>query len=141
MPSEDAHLEVALRNQEAIDYLSAEIGHFSAWVTTVAFYKALHIVEAVFANDPRIGHGQSHEARERHLKTNRRDGHIYKHYRPLWAASMVARYLESGGKHYGSFSDYCDPEQVKSEFLSHRLRQIEKSASRFLSAGAREALK
>ena len=50
MPSKEAHLTAAKRNQATIDYLLAGDEHLP-WVVTVAFYKALHLVEAVFAAD------------------------------------------------------------------------------------------
>src|SRR5256885_1093085 len=94
MPSQQAHLELARRNQELIEHLSKDLHRFPDWVTTVAFYRALHLVEAVFAEDADIRHGGDHGSRQRHLKSNRKYTTIYKAYHPLWTASIVARYLE-----------------------------------------------
>jgi hypothetical protein len=133
MPSEQAHIDLARHNQLLIDHLLPEIHRFSDWVTTVAFYKALHIVEAVFAaNGPRR-HGGSHPDREQLLKGNRQYSNIWKHYRPLWAASTIARYLEYQGSQYASFTAYMDHRRVQSEIINHRLRQVETSAQHFLS--------
>ncbi len=134
MSSEDAHLALAQRNQVAIDHLLGKPDDCAEWVVTVAFYKALHLVEAVFCHDG-IGHGQNHERRDELLKRNRRYSHIYKHYRPLWAASIVARYLEDrdrnrGDTGYSSFSDYLSVADVQSQMLGHRLREIEKSVAK-----------
>ena len=132
MPSRDAHLRLAEANQKAIDYLLLQYKKFSDWITTVAFYKALHLVEALFAKEGR--HGQSHERRERILKTERKYQHIYKHYYPLLEASLVARYLEDREKgEYGSFSEYLAPDEVKTEILNYRLKNIERSVKKLLS--------
>jgi hypothetical protein len=47
MPSKEAHLAIAERNQQCIDYLKQDLSHYAEWVTTVAFYKALHLVDAL----------------------------------------------------------------------------------------------
>src|SRR2546421_1473890 len=94
MPTEASHFLLAAHNQDLIDHLLKDIDQFADWVTTVAFYKAVHLVEAVFSRDPHIKHGRTHEHREQCLKSDRRYSNIYKNYRPLWAASTVARYLE-----------------------------------------------
>ena len=135
MPDKTAHIALAKHNQDTIDYLLPEIERFSDWITTVAFYKALHLVEAVFAENPKIRHGRNHEARDNFLKHTKKYSNIWKHYRPLWAASMVARYLEDRdtGKDCGSFRDFLSPERVRAEMLNHRLRQVEKSTKKFLS--------
>ncbi|MFH1023462.1 MAG: hypothetical protein V1809_08730 [Planctomycetota bacterium] len=132
MPTEAAHIALAARNQKTIDYLLNDISAHSEWITTIAFYRALHIVEALFSKDPRARHGTSHERRDHLLKSDKRYSHIYKHYRPLWAASVVARYLEDRVHTYGCFSEYLTPEQIKTEILGHRLCQIEKSAKKLL---------
>ena len=111
------------------------------WVTTIAFYKALQIVEAVFSRDKDIIHRQSHETRLETLKQTRAYEKLYRHYRPLHAASVVARYLTAyrSGKAYEKFSDFMSAEQVKNEMLGH-LDQIEKAAMRSLSAKGRAAM-
>lgn len=134
MPDKAAHLAVAQRNQTVLDYLLQNPDACSEWVVTVAFYKALHLVEALFFHDGQ-GHGVNHENRDHLLKTNRRYSHIYKHYRPLWAASVVARYLEDAcGKGYSCFSDFIKPDRIQSEFLNHRLHQIESSVHKLLGS-------
>jgi hypothetical protein len=138
MPSDSEHLAVAERNQELINHLLPDIKRFGEWITIVAFYRALHIVEAVFFCDHRDKHGRNHETREDMLKRTPRYQQIYKHYRTLWAASTVARYLEdhSASKTYRSFSEYMSPADVQGLILNHYLKQVEKSAARFLPAPA-----
>ena len=143
MPNEAAHITLARRNQKTIDHLLQNPSAFAEWITTVAFYKALHIVEAIFARDKDTVHGRDHGIRANFLKSNNRYRNIWKHYRPLWAASTVARYLQDSigtNREYTSFSQYLSPERVESEILGHRLHQIEKSAKKLLSKSAQKSL-
>lgn len=136
MPTDAEHLAVAKRNQDLINHLLPDINKFGEWVTVIAFYKALHVVEAVFFKDHSAKHGRNHENRERLLKTTKKYQHIYRHYRQLWAASTVARYLEdqTDRTEYKSFDDYLAPDRVQSVILEHHLQQLEKSADKFLSS-------
>ena len=129
MPNETTHLAIANHNQQLIELLLPHINDYADWITTVAFYKALHIVEAVLSNDNTIRHGIDHQSRENILKRNSKYKHIYTYYRPLYAASLVARYLSDG---YSSFSDYLSPTDVRAKVLGHYLHQIEQSSQRFL---------
>lgn len=127
MPDKMAYLAAAQRDQKVIDYLLGGPADFSEWITTIAFYKALHLVEALFAHDGKW-HKKSHVSRESLLKATTRYSHIYEHYRPLWNASMVARYLLGES----IFSNYLSPEKVRSELLNHRLTKIEKSVFKLI---------
>ena len=102
----------------------------------VAFYKALHLVEAVFANDPDIKHCTDHGTRERALKKKPKYEHINKQYAPLSRAATIARYLHHGGKDYHSFFDFLDATKIESELLFYRLHELEKSAAKFLKTPA-----
>jgi hypothetical protein len=133
MPSEKCHLAVADRNQKAIDFLLPAIADHSEWITTIAFYKAVHLVEAVFTHDPVIRHGINHENREAALKGNKRYAQIWRFYRLLWSASTVARYLQDRDNDYSSFSEYLSTDDVKTKVLSHWLVQIEASVKKFLA--------
>lgn len=135
MPSRDDHLSLAKHNQDVIDFLRTDSARrFHDWVAIVAFYKALHLIEALFACFSWIKHGGDHATRERILKSDTRYDAIRPHYRALKEASSVARYLSlaGGGKHYNTFGDYMTVEDVDSYILSHRLRSIEKSAMAML---------
>ena len=68
MSSEADHLAAANLNQKTLAHLCQDVSVHGPWVAVVAFYKALHIVEAVFANDPDIRHCPDHGSRERVLK-------------------------------------------------------------------------
>jgi hypothetical protein len=122
------HIELANRNHEALAYLLKESTRFPEWIATMAFYKAVQLVEAAFS---RTGEGttSSHGERFQRLKRNTRFAHVFPHYRTLWQSSTIARYLvdQSSGAAYRSFSDYMSPAQVVEQLVRHRLRQIEKS--------------
>ncbi|MDR3619660.1 MAG: hypothetical protein P4L85_09940 [Paludisphaera borealis] len=127
MPNEASHLSLANHNQDLLDKLVAEIDAFPDWAATVAFYKALHVVEAVFACENPARHGADHPTRERVLKSDKKYEHIYRNYRVLYAASMVARYMQDDRT---NFSDYLTPQRVVDELLKHRLHEVEKSAAK-----------
>lgn len=131
MPSEQSHLSLANHNQDLLDTLVLDIKRFPDWAATVAFYKALHVVEAALACENPARHGMDHSARERLLKTDRRYQAIYRHYRPLYAASMVARYMEDNQT---DFTSYLTPDQVIGTLLKYRLHEVEKSAMRKLKS-------
>ena len=134
MPSKEAHLSAARENQHALDYLCERIQDFPAWATTVTFYKALHVVEALFAADGAGvgGHTDEHKERNRLLKTTPRYHQIWKFYRLLFQASLIARYLRENENTptYEVFSKWLPPEAVTRLVVGHWLRQIEKSAAR-----------
>ena len=143
MPNESAHINLAVHNQKVINYLLQDVNEYSDWITTIAFYKALHIVEAILYRQKKR-HGQTHENRRSILKENKSYHHIYIHYRDLENASLIARYLEdpeSPPPIYSAFTEYLSPDQVQSEMLNHRLHQIEVSAKKFLSKSSIKSLK
>jgi hypothetical protein len=133
MASKKAHLDLASRNWTTIVYLRDSGEDHSDWVATIAFYKALHLIEAVFADDKAILHSSDHSSRESFLKKTPRYQPLWKHYRPLFAASLIARYLDDGsGKEVTCFNKYMDAEKVKKELLDHRLHQIKKMTATML---------
>lgn len=135
MPSKESHVETAKRNQQTIDHLLANDDHL-AWAVTVSFYKALHVVETLLCCDAQspCKHTDDHKSRNKLLKRTRRYEAIYRLYRPLQDASLVARYLQSepGSTVYDDFSKYMDRQAVENMAIGHYLRQIENSAKRLL---------
>src|SRR3989339_1752179 len=117
MPSKQAHVAAAIENQKAIEFLCGRLEDFPGRVATIAFYKALHIVEALLAGDPAIGDGHTddHKARNHLLKSTNRYKHIWKNYFPLWQASLVACYLrdDDGGVDCEVFPRFMPPEVVR----------------------------
>lgn len=138
MASETDHIRLANRNHEVLTVLLGE-GRFLDWAATVAFYKAVHVVEAVFANDLH-SHSPSHVERERTLKIARYKG-IFTNYGHLLTASRVARYLEASGPgRFKTFADYMDDAKVR-HVIRKRLYGVEQNALRFVSAQSASELK
>lgn len=135
MAKEHDHIECANRTQRTIGHLLTDKATNSPWIATAAFYKAVHVAEAVFSNDSAIGHTSDHDQREQALKSARMYEHIYKNYSPLKRASTNARYLSE----CKVFDDYMSPDTVVATLLKHHLHQVELSAKKYLSAiGAKE---
>ena len=132
MASETAHLECANRTHKTIEHLLADLQTHSPWIATAALYKALHVVEAAFANDKSIQHTSNHDERGHKLKKVRKYEHVARHYFPLFRASQIARYLTD----HDTFDAYMTPQQVKDKLLKHYLHQVEESCSKFLSDGS-----
>lgn len=137
MSSKDAHCQAALENHKVVQYLSQRIDEFPQWVMTVAFYKALHIVEAILAADPESSrqHTDDHGQRNQLLKTTKRYHFIWEHYRPLYNDSLIARYLreDSDAPICDVFSKYLPPKKIQETHLNHHLVQIIKSGRRLLN--------
>lgn len=118
MATMEDHLGLARRFQQLIDYLLQRADDFPEAITINAFYKALHLIEAVFSQDRSIKHTHSYDHRQKILKTSPRYHDIYRHYRPLINAQTVAKYSLG-------FRNYLSTEEVINEILNHRLRKIE----------------
>lgn len=128
MPTEDQHIACASRTQKTIQHLMQDLDTHSPWIATAAFYKALHVVEAVFAKE-RGHHSCDHGGRRGLLERTRRYDHIARHYLILERAARNARYLPPGGV----FDLWLSPQKVVDQLLNHALRQIEESASKMLT--------
>lgn len=128
MPDKKAHLERAAANQTTIDYLVNEISDHSPWVATVAFYKSLHLVEAVFATEN--NHCPDHTVRTARMKPHQKLQHVYDFYRQLSEISEVARYMK-GNK--TDFQAYMPESRVRSEILGHFLRRLESAILKMLT--------
>lgn len=132
MPDAATHIALAQRNQLCLDYLRPKISDYPEWVVVVAFYRALHLVEAVFASLPTPFHSPDHSDRRVKLFSDNRFKNLREHYRPIERASKVARYLADGSNSYSSFSAYLSATQVEHQILNHRLRQVQASAENLL---------
>lgn len=134
MPSIEAHAELARRNQAVIDLLLPLCDAHSEWVTTVAFYKAVHIAEAVFKHEDGSD-STDHWDRNQRLRLDYSE--TWKLYSSLWMASKVARYLECGDpgtrnhQSFSTFSRHRTPSQVRN-LVSHNLRKIEQWAEKII---------
>jgi hypothetical protein len=86
MGTQSDHREKADHNQAFLESIDAT--KYPDWVVTVCFYKALHLVEMVFAKDNR--HSDNH--RDRHDTLKRKHPDIWRQYLPLYVQSRRARY-------------------------------------------------
>ena len=136
MASTDQHIALANRHQSTLAVLLADAAAHPEWVTIVAFYKALQLVDAclaVLGESPPSTHGE----RKRALLGTRQMSNIWKHYRDLKNASMVARYLTGDDRRkYSSFAAFISGSKAESTMVRHRLVQIEKSAKKILKKAA-----
>jgi hypothetical protein len=114
-------------------------GAFMDWAMTVAFYKAVHVVEAVLANDCHF-HSTSHTEREKSLKLPKYKA-IFTSYGHLYTGSRVARYLESQeGKSFTTFATYMDGATVV-DVIRRRLFAVEQNSLQFLTNESRGILR
>jgi hypothetical protein len=94
------------------------------WVVTVAFYTALHMVEAMFFEDLATQHTSLHIDRNKELQTHRYS-HIWYDYRPLYSISRLARYLEPHpGKYITCFAAHCPPSKIVTRFIDGHLANV-----------------
>lgn len=139
MATESDHISLANRNHAALlCLLREENAAHPEWIATISFYKAVHIVEAVFATR-HSRHSNCHDTRLSELK-HPDFSDLFKAYRPLYVASLVARYLEASGARYKSFSDYMTLDSVKKTLLLRRLRAVEEQSIRFLTPSGAASL-
>jgi len=86
MATESDHRQKAEHNQRFLATIDAK--EFPDWKVTVSFYRAIHLVEMVFARNG--NHSQHHRGRHDELK--RTYPSIWRHYRPLYEQARNARY-------------------------------------------------
>ncbi len=80
------HKDKAEHNQKFLGSIDRKV--FPDWFVTVCFYKALHLVEMVFAKDGK--HSDNH--RDRHDALKREHPDIWLEYLPIYTQSRRARY-------------------------------------------------
>ena len=140
MGTEADHIALANKNHAVLVHLLEDVEKFPEWVTVVAFYKALQVVEAMFVHK----HGRSCHGHPERLSALKTRGYQeeHKHFRALWAASSVARYLHDADSRttYCSFADFMSPDRVR-KFVQKRLGGVECNAVRHLSDEGKKALK
>src|SRR5262245_1955393 len=88
MATEKEHLDQASHNQDML--CATDPNRFPDWVATVAFYQAVHLVEAMFVRKGLTNQSGSHVRRNQLLKRTFAD--LWKQYQPLYAFSRLARY-------------------------------------------------
>jgi hypothetical protein len=86
MATPEQHQAQADHNQAFYETIDSTL--FPDWAATVAFYKAVHLVEKLFRQ--RGQKGGSHMKRNNILKTQYLP--IWRHYKALYSFSRLARY-------------------------------------------------
>ena len=132
MPSRNEHLAVVRDNLECLKRVCCDEYQSPAWATTVIFYSGLHVVNCVFEGLGHL-HETDHKGRNAKLKRDNRFRKIWRHYKPLWQDSLVARYLSSDeAGTVSSFGDYMSASKVVEVHLNHNFKQILASAEKLL---------
>jgi len=144
MPSSQAHITKAKHNIETIALLAKDLTK-KDWIVTVAFYAALHIVDAVLfcTQQGYQQHGQSHDRREATVKGDNKLKKIWDCYRPLLNHSIIARYLQGSKTPPDTAIDF---NKVMSDeklitFLKERLGGLINSAIKFMPKDLGQDLK
>ena len=135
MASEADHLLLANRNHATLAVLLPNAEDHPEWVTTIAFYKAVQIFEAVFAKQ-NIDASTSHRARAHTIKRKLKNEHLFKQYNALLTASKIARYLSDSESNlsYKKFSDFMPPSSIIERVIKKRLIPIEQQCKALLSS-------
>ena len=93
MPSYTNHIQQIERNRAFLNSVDIDNTPFLDWIATVAFYTALHCVEAWFAEQGHGMHFDSHEKRNQEMgKVAEFKKIIWPRYRELQTQSHRARY-------------------------------------------------
>ena len=139
MASEQNHVALANRNHLLLVELIAAQKH-SEWIATVAFYKAVHLVEAVFAYK-HSRHSNSHTERLGWLKIDHAIGSCFGAYRSLMNASLVARYLDSGESGgVSTFESFMPLNDVIATLVYGKLVKVERTILSNLSGPSQKLL-
>jgi hypothetical protein len=134
MPSELSHLGVANDNHTTLAFLLQDVDTHLPWIGTIAFYKALHIVEAALDTSFST-HLTDHTSRLRFLAKENRLKKVYEHYHPLYSMSQKARYL-SNGSSMTKFADHVTSKQMIDTYLKHHLHQVEQASLKLMTPAA-----
>ena len=140
MSSQAEHLNQANKNQAVLEHLLQDPVKCDAWIAVVAFYKALHVVEAIFSTDPAIGHTSNHHVRLDKIKKTKKYANLHPSYRVLWSAALIARYLSgdiqtasgSASRTFSRFEDYMSVRDLRDNLLGRYLVDFERKALSFL---------
>ena len=137
MSTDIEHLALANRNQATLEHLLLDEARCSEWIAAVAFYKSLHVVEAIFARESPPFHVHNHHVRLERLKSKRAYSTFYSHFRAMWSAALVARYLAyqpapTTTQTYACFDDYLPAADIRPKLLDNYLYQFEHLAVQLL---------
>lgn len=87
MATQEVHEQAWRSNRE---FLATITPDYSDWTIAVAFYTALHVIDWLLVAEENSCSG--HYLRNQVLKQTNRYQKIWRHYQPLYNASIVARY-------------------------------------------------
>lgn len=99
---------------------------FPDWAVTVAFYTALHAVDALLAHDKVLGI-VNHDGRNRTLMQTNRYAHISKYYHPLYGLSRTVRYMASPER-------WLQWSLIQSKVIAGYLHPIEESVQKLMGS-------
>ncbi len=121
------HLRQAWHNEELAEKLATPSGlKYRDWLITIAFYAAVHYVEALFFTVDGIVHTER-ACPDHRSKHTFREGRVkeqlgknpWESYRELSNASKIARYLPYAMGKPGTGLDYYEDEDAKELFEHH----------------------
>lgn len=154
MGDQNTHLRQATRNAGTIDFLLAEAEDHVEWVVAIAFYTALHFIEAMFQHFGAELHCHSHRDRRLRLaffaNGNKEIKIIYRRYRRLARAADIARYLEqrpdknpddSAIQYYKTFGGYMSVTDVQAKLLDDCLATIQDKVGNIITKKKRNPSK
>jgi hypothetical protein len=121
MASSQSHIDQWKHNRA---FLATIAPAYPDWLVTVAFYVALHAVDALLAHD-KVSGVTSHDGRNRTLMNTNRYAQIWKHYQTLYDLSRTVRYLAAPAK-------WIPADQVDAQVLRRNLYPIERSVEKLM---------
>ena len=132
MPTIEAHVIHASRTQRTLGVLSEDIETHAEWVVTTAFYKSVHLVEAVFRLNGRRD-SIDHKGRLETLRLDPRYGNFAAEFKQLYDHSCAARYLSVPNDRQRPqrtrprtlFTNYMPADRVRSTVLDRLLPNVE----------------
>ena len=134
MASSSNHIALANKNQLALNTLVQDASRHPEWVATIAFYKAIHVIEAACRNLG-LKHPYNHKSRLELLRVKNELKPIYRHFKALYVASCIARYLHDHDSKtdFSSFVDYISASDVHRDLVQNRLKNVEDALLAHLS--------
>lgn len=129
MPTAQAHAALAERNIACLQDLLSQGPKHPEWAVTIAFYVAVHRVEAHLAATQR--HSDGHLQRNQTIKAL--DPRLHHFYRQLYDHSRYARYLVhvEAGKTYASI---MPPQNIRAKVVDGWLATVERRLAELAAA-------
>jgi len=116
----NAHLDQWKHNRS---FLRSIPGEYPDWIVTVAFYTALHVIDALLAKEARTI--TDHKTRNEVLRKTNRYEKIWRAYQPLYGLSRTVRYLADP-------TQWVPIDKIKPNVFNDYLYRIEESVFKLL---------